>query len=85
MMRGVIVEAALYGQGDVASGSEPERVIAFLELDAGALHIRRAYGARSAILSVELEDLEAALTALKMEQLRRPVPGVDVPDSSEAT
>jgi hypothetical protein len=69
-MRGVILEAELYGHGD--TGGEPERVIAFLELEHDVVHVRRAYGARSAILSVELDDLEAALAALKLEAKRRP-------------
>jgi hypothetical protein len=85
-MRGVIVEAELYGAGDTAG--EAERVIAFLELEGDVLHIRRAYGARSAILSVELDDLEAALAALKLEAKRRPpepIPGQTTIDHSDAT
>ena len=66
-MRGVIVEGEIYG----ATG-EPERVLVFLELDGRRLRARRSYGERAQILTLELEDIEAAVAALKAEQRRKP-------------
>jgi len=77
-MRGVIVGGEVYG----ASG-ESERVLVFLELeDTGGpeavLHIRRSYGERASVLTANLDDVEAALAALKAEAARQapaPIPG----------
>ena len=73
-MRGVIVEGEVYGK----SGEQPERVLVFLELeDTGGeqvLHARRSYGERASILTLNLEDVERALAALKREHDRQPAP-----------
>lgn len=81
-MRGVILEGELY-----AAGGESERVLIFLELagavdDAEVLHARRSYGERASVLALELDDVEAALVALKVDATRRlegepepPMPG----------
>ena len=65
-MRGVILE------GQLAN----ETVRVFLELgDRGELlYARRGYGERSAVLTLLLDEVEAALAALKAEQARQPQP-----------
>ena len=64
-MRGVILDAELF------TGETPQTVHVFLELEEGTLHVRRGYGERSAIVSVPLVDVDAALDALKAERDRR--------------
>ena len=72
-MRGVILEGELY-----AANGESERVLVFLELesmlnaDAEVLYVRRSYGERASVLTLELDAVEAALAALKAEATRRP-------------
>lgn len=71
LMRGVILEGELYG----ARNADPlETVRVFLELEDGILHARRAYGERASILSLNLDDVEAALAALKYEATRKTTP-----------
>ena len=67
MMRGVILEGELFGGTEDAA-----QVLVFLELEDGYLHARRSYGARAAIVTFALDDLEAALAALRAESARRP-------------
>lgn len=75
-MRGVIVEGELWTAAREGNGGETVRV--FLELEDGTLHVRRGYGQRSTVLSVDLGDVEAALAALKYDTVRRaPVPRDD--------
>ena len=72
-MRGVIVEGEIYGRD-----GDSERVLVFLELEGDVLHARRSYGERASTLTLELEDVEAAIAALKRERGRRPpepIPG----------
>ena len=77
-MRGVIVEGEVY-----AGSGATERVLVFLELEgdetgASLLHARRSYGERASILTLQLDDVEAAIAALKAEATRQPpapIPG----------
>lgn len=72
-MRGVILAGELWHASTGRNTDDAlERVLVFLELEDGVLHARRAYGERAAILSLELDDVEATLAALKTEQARRP-------------
>jgi hypothetical protein len=77
LMRGVIVEGEVWTSAR-AEAEELERVRVFLELEDGVVHARRTYGERAVVLSLELDDVEAALAALKHEANRRPpkpIPG----------
>lgn len=72
-MRGVILAGELWHAATGRNTPDAlERVLVFLELEDGTLHARRAYGERAAILSLELDDVEATLAALKTEQARKP-------------
>jgi hypothetical protein len=72
-MRGVIVEGELWRASTGRDNPEGlETVLVFLELEDGYLHARRGYGERATILSLELDELESALAALKAEVARKP-------------
>ena len=64
----------------------------FLELEdtddgEALLHARRSYGERASILTLQLDDVERALAALKREHERQPpapIPGqVELEDAGE--
>jgi hypothetical protein len=79
MMRGVILDGELYGARDDENGGETVHV--FLELENGYLHVRRGYGARAAVLTLELAAVDAALDALRAEAARRPPAHADEPEA----
>jgi hypothetical protein len=73
MMRGVIVEGELWRASTGRHSDDGlETVLVFLELEDGFLHARRGYGERATILTLELDELESALAALKAEVARKP-------------
>ena len=61
-MRGVIVKGLVNG----------EPVLVFLELEDDVLVARRSYGERASVLALKLDDVEAAVAALKRERDRQP-------------
>jgi len=69
-MRGVILDGE-YGD---------EVVHLLVELEDGNLHVRRGYGTRAGVLTFVLDDVEAALAALRAEARRRPPVEVDERD-----
>jgi hypothetical protein len=87
-MRGVIVEGELWRASTGRHSDGLETVLVFLELEDGYLHARRGYGERATILTLELDELESALAALKAEVARKPpqpIPGqLEIDDEGDA-
>ena len=85
-MRGVILDGELYGSRDDAEAGETVHV--FVELENGFVHVRRGYGTRAAVLTFELDAVDAALDALRREAERQPaaaIPGQLELDEPEPT
>jgi hypothetical protein len=76
-MRGVILEGELW-RTSTGRDNGLETVLVFLELEDGIVHARRAYGERASILSLNLDNVEAALAALKAEVARKTAAPVEL-------
>jgi hypothetical protein len=82
-MRGVILEATIY-TGQASNEESAEDILIFLELATTTLYARRNYGNHALVLELDLDDVETALAALKLEAQRerrgeRPAPPPDKP------
>jgi hypothetical protein len=70
-VNGVILEGELH---DAKGDSIVVHIFLTIDRDNDDVHARRSYGDRATVLTLDLADVEAALTILKIEQSREREP-----------